>query len=280
MLKRRLDIYSYFSVFLDGVMDIQIGCTGWSYHGWIGPFYPKAMTSSDYLQHYSKTFGITEINSTFYNIPSQPTTKKWLSETPDNFTFTAKMPKQITHDARLKPGPYLDKFLNSIRPLGSKMKILVIQLPPSLSFAEARTNLEKILNHLPNGYRYAVEGRHPSWFTDESYKFLSEYNVCLVWNEVQGVVNPCDVTADFVYVRLIGDRTIPENLFGTIQKDRTESIKKWAQKLGEIKNKVSHTVIMANNHFEGFSPVTANKLRLAMGLDEITWYGKNQEKLF
>jgi uncharacterized protein YecE (DUF72 family) len=73
------------------------------------------------------------------------------------------LPKQITHDARLKPGPYLDQFINALAPLGSKMKILVIQLPPSLSFTEAKINLEKILNHLPDGYRYAVEGRHSSW---------------------------------------------------------------------------------------------------------------------
>lgn len=261
-------------------MEIKIGCTGWSYQGWIGPFYPKTIPSSDYLKHYCKTFGITEINSTFYKIPSQVTTRKWFSDTPENFVFTAKLPKQITHDARLRPGPYLDQFINSMAPLGSKMKILVIQLPPSLSFTEASTNLEKMLNHLPDTYRYAVEGRHPSWFTDLSYKFLSENNVSLVWNDVSGVLNPCDVTADFVYVRLIGDRTIPENRFGTIQRDKTESIKNWAQKLDEIKNKISLAVVMANNHFEGFSPVTANKLRLAMGLDEITWHGKNQEKLF
>lgn len=82
---------------------------------------------------------------------------------------------------------------------------------------------------------------------------------------MQGVLNPCDITTDFVYLRLIGDRSIPENKFGTIQKDKTESIKNWAQKLDEIKTKVSLAVVMANNHFEGFSPHTANKLRLAMG---------------
>jgi uncharacterized protein YecE (DUF72 family) len=160
------------------------------------------------------------------------------------------------------------------------MKILVIQLSPSLSFAEAESNLDKMVNHLPDDYRYAVEGRHPSWFSDRSYKFLSDRKLCLVWNEVQGVLNPAEITTDFVYLRLIGDRSIPENKFGTMQKDQTESIHKWAQKLDEIKNKVSLVVVMANNHFEGFSPGTANKLRLAMSLGEITWYGKDQEKLF
>jgi len=260
-------------------MDVKIGCTGWSYKGWIGPFYPKTMQSTDYLKHYAKTFGITEINSTFYKIPSPYTTAKWFNDTPENFIFTAKLPKQITHDARLKPGPYLDQFLNAIKPLGSKMKILVIQLPPSLSFAEAELNLDKMVKHLPKNYRYAVEGRHPSWFTEKSYKFLSERNLCLVWNEVQGVLNPAETTTDFVYLRLIGDRSIPEDKFGTIQKDQTESITKWAHKLDEIKNKVSLGIIMTNNHFEGFSPVTANKLRLTMHLEEITWHGKNQERL-
>lgn len=261
-------------------MDVKIGCTGWSYKGWIGPFYPRTMPSTEYLKHYSKTFGITEINSTFYKIPSPYTTAKWFNNTPENFIFTAKLPKQITHDARLKPGPYLDQFLNAIKPLESKMKILVIQLPPSLSFTESEQNLDKMVNHLPKNYRYAVEGRHPSWFTDKSYKFLSERNLCLVWNEVQGVLNPAETTTDFVYLRLIGDRSIPEDKFGTIQKDRAESILQWAKKLDEIKNKISFAVVMANNHFEGFSPHTANKLRLAMNLEEITWHGKDQGKLF
>src|SRR5574337_1084281 len=149
-------------------MDVKIGCTGWSYKGWIGSFYPKTMASTDYLKQYCKTFSITEINSTFYKIPSPYTTTKWFDTTLDNFIFTAKMPKQITHDARLRPGPFLDQFLNSIRLLGSKMKILVIQLPPSLSFTESETNLDKMVRHLPKNYRYAVEGRQPSWFTEKA----------------------------------------------------------------------------------------------------------------
>ena len=261
-------------------MDVQIGCTGWSYKGWIGPFYPKTMPSADYLKQYCKTFGITEVNSTFYTIPSPHVTTKWFNTTPENFIFTAKMPKQITHDARLKPGPYLDQFLHAIKPLGSKMKILVIQLPPSLSFEESETNLDKMVKHLPKNYSYAVEGRHPSWFTEKAFKFLSERNLCLVWNEVQGVINPAEVTTDFVYLRLIGDRSISEDKFGTIQKDRIDLIEKWAKRLDEIKSKVSLAVVMANNHFEGFSPHTANKLRLAMDLGEITWHGKDQVKLF
>jgi uncharacterized protein YecE (DUF72 family) len=260
-------------------MNIKIGCTGWSYEGWVGPFYPKNMPSSEYLQHYSSAFDITEINSTFYKIPSGMTTKKWYAQTPQDFTFTAKFPKIITHDNRLKPGPYLDQFLDSIKPLESKMKILVIQLPPSLSFEESKTNLEKMVNHLPKNYRYAVEGRHHSWFSEESLKFLSHHDLCLVWNDVEGVPGYDGITTDFVYVRLIGDRIIPENQFGKIHRDRTEKLRSWTDKLHKIQDKISFAAILANNHYEGFSPVTANKLRLELGLEKIIWNDKNQKTL-
>jgi uncharacterized protein YecE (DUF72 family) len=237
------------------------------------------MDASDYLRHYSTAFDVTEVNSTFYRIPSLEMTKKWFEDTPANFKFTAKLPKKITHEGRLKPGPYLDQFLNSIKPLGPKMMILVIQLPPSLSFTESKPHLEKMVKHLPSNYRYAVEGRHSSWFSEESYLFLSENNLCLLWNEVQGVENPAPITTDFVYLRLIGDRSFPEDEFGKIHKDRTDLIQKWADKLDSIKNKVSFAIAMANNHFEGFAPVTANKLRVSMGLPYVTWKDTKQRSL-
>ncbi len=260
-------------------MELKIGCTGWSYQGWIGPFYPKTMSSSEYLKHYSSVFDSTEINSTFYRIPSQSMTKKWFSDTPKDFTFSAKLPQQITHEARLKPNPYLDQFLNSIKPLEIKMKILVVQLPPSLSFKEANPNLEKMVKHLPSTYRYAIEGRHESWFSAEAIKYLSEKNLCQIWNEVEGVSNPAVITTDFVYMRLVGDRSIPESNFGTIQKDRTELINKWAKKIKALKKDVIFSILMVNNHFEGFAPETANKLRLALGLDKLSWHDTKQRSL-
>lgn len=261
-------------------MELKIGCTGWSYTGWNGSFYPKSMKETDYLKHYSSTFDITEVNSTFYRIPSISMTEKWYTDTPSNFIFTAKLPKIITHDNRLKPGPYLDQFLNSIKPLKSKMQVLVIQLPPSLSFEESKIHLEKMVNHLPKNYRYAVEGRHSSWFNEESYKFLQEKNLCLVWNEVDGVTNPAPLTTDFVYIRLVGDRSIPDEEFGQVQKDRTDLIQKWADKLESIKNQVPFAIVMVNNHFEGFAPVTANKFRVMMGLQYVSWKDTKQRSLF
>src|SRR5215467_12761318 len=115
-------------------MESKIGCIGWSYKGWEGTFYPKTILPSEHLKHYSSVFDVIEVNTTFYRIPPKSMTQKWYNDTPENFIFTAKLPRSITHEGRLKPGPYLDQFLNSIKPLQTKMRVLVIQLPPSLSF--------------------------------------------------------------------------------------------------------------------------------------------------
>ena len=215
------------------------------------------MEPAEYLTHYASAFGATEVNSTFYRIPTHAMTKKWHSDTPADFMFTAKIPRLVTHDGRLRPGPHLDQFLASIRPLWQKMRVLVFQLPPSLPFQEARPQLEKMAPHLPSTYRYAVEGRHPSWFGNDSCEFLKEKKLCLVWNEIEGVLNPAPITTDFVYLRLIGDRTIAEREFGRVQKDRTALVQKWVAKINQLPGSVNLAIIMANNHFEGFAAATA-----------------------
>ena len=85
---------------IDKNMEIKIGCTGWSYQGWSGTFYPKKLKSSEWLKYYSEIFSITEINSTFYKIPSQEIVKRWNADTPGHFKFTAKFPSVITKKIR------------------------------------------------------------------------------------------------------------------------------------------------------------------------------------
>jgi len=203
--------------------------------------------------------------------------QKWFRDTSENFIFTAKLPKIITHDNRLKPGPYLDQFLQAIKPMKSKMKVIVIQLPPSLSFIKSKERLEKMINYLPKTYRYAVEGRHESWFSDEVSDYLRERNVCLVWNEVAGVENPAPVTSDLVYLRLIGDRSISEDQFGKILKDRTNETKKWISRLSSVK--ASLAMVMLNNHFAGFAPGSVNLFRKLMGMEELSFVDKKQKTL-
>ena len=261
-------------------MQISIGCTGWGYDGWQGPFYPKSLTKSDFLRHYSSIFDITEVNSTFYAIPNGTITKKWYSETPNHFKFTAKVPQIITHDSRLANlSPHLEQFIQAMKPLGSKFLLYLVQLPQSLSFEEAKPKLDALSSYFPQN-NYAIEGRHQSWFTDLAIQYLAEKKICLVWSDVAGIQNTASLTSDFVYLRLIGDRTIPEKDFGRLQKDRTTQMKSWLEKLETIQDKISYAMIMANNRYEGFGPATANKLRVLLGMDEMPFTDKRQKTLF
>ena len=261
-------------------MQIKIGCTGWSYPGWSGKFYPKNLKSSDWLKYYSKIFDITEINSTFYKIPDQVTTQKWNADTPRHFRFTAKFPSIITHEKRLdRVNSEVFSFLASIAPIHQKIMALVLQLPPSLSFEEAKPRLSELFDLLPDDFMYPIEGRHKSWFSQDAIEFLKQKNYCLVWNDVSGVNNPMPITSSkFLYLRLIGDRSIPDSEFGKVSINRDEEIKNWADNLQKIRD-VPLAMVVTNNHYEGFSPVTANTLRMQLGMRELIWEEKMQKTL-
>src|SRR2546427_462021 len=81
---------------------LRVGCSGWSYKDWIGPFYPKDAQPSDYLRLYASIFDAVEVDSTFYRTPSSGMVSNWKRATGDNFRFTAKFPKKITHELKLR----------------------------------------------------------------------------------------------------------------------------------------------------------------------------------
>ena len=103
--------------------------------------------------------------------------KNWYKRTPDNFRFTAKFPKVITHDKRLKNvEKELEYFLESISGLEEKILALLIQLPPSLGITEGLEGLREIVPELDKRFRYAVEVRDSSWFQDLAYNFFANNN--------------------------------------------------------------------------------------------------------
>ena len=265
------------------MMDLHIGCTGWSYDQWVGPFYPKNIKKTDYLKFYSGIFDCTEVDSSFYRIPTQFMTKKWYADTPDNFRFSAKFPQVITHENRLGKVEknYLELFFYGMNPLREKIFALVIQLPPSLKFEEAKPKLEELLDIAPKGYQYVVEGRHNSWFSPDALDFLREKKVTLAWNEIPQVDSGSPVTnKDLVYLRIVGDRSIPEEEFGKVHYDKTDVLKKWVTRLQERSDEIRHAVVMVDNHFVGFAPATANHFRALLDLKELLFIDKKQKTLF
>jgi uncharacterized protein YecE (DUF72 family) len=155
---------------LGGFSGVQVGCAGWSLPRETWPQFPVTGT---HLQRYAARFNAAEINSSFYR-PHQPVTyARWAASVPADFRFSAKLPKTITHEKRLRDCEgLLDAFLPQVTSLGEKLGCLLVQLPPSLAFdaASAGAFLRALRQRHTGGV--ALEPRHASWFTPAANALL------------------------------------------------------------------------------------------------------------
>ena len=255
-------------------MSLRIGCSGWSYADWVGPFYPKDTEPSEYLSLYSKVFDCVEIDSTFYRAPYPSMVQQWYSNTPSGFMFAPKLPKRITHDQHLEDvSSYLAHFTTTLQQLNEKLGPFVIQLPPSFKLPKHEKALTNFLAELNPKSRYAIEFRHKSWFNPATEKLLESHNICQVWSVNQYLSTPAAVTSDIIYLRLVGDRKITE--FKETQRDQTELMQTWKKALENVESSVKERFVFFNNHFAGFGPASVNEFRRLMGLVELEWKGLN-----
>ena len=261
-------------------MRLSVGCSGWSYKSWQGHFYPKGLESKNYLEYYGKVFDYVEIESTFYRMPNTSNTAHWLEATPENFRFSAKFPQRITHIKRLRGVETdMEYFHKVMSPLIDKLGCLLIQLPPSMTMKEGMKKLKEL--PFDKRFRYAIEARHESWFDDEVYSFFKKNDICLAWSQLEDFQTPTVLTTDFLYLRLMGDRSIPEEKFGTIQKDRTTDMKVWATVINKLSNndRLKNGFVPTSNHYAGFAPASANSFRKLVRLEPAVWKETRQSTL-
>lgn len=251
-------------------MSTRIGCSGWSYSDWVGPFYPASSKPEEYLKLYSKIFDVVEIDSTFYRVPSIEMVKQWYSSTPNGFIFCPKLPKRITHDHHLEDSSsYMQHFIKRLSLLEEKLGPFVVQLPPSFKMAKDLRALSNFVENIDDQHKYALEFRHESWFNDEIMILLESKNICQVWSINQYLTTPAATTADFIFIRFVGDRSISQ--FNKLQKNQTESMTEWRNKLVEDGELSKERFVLFNNHFAGFGPGSVNEFRRLMGLAELDW---------
>ena len=119
---------------------------------WSGTFYPKNLKSSEWLKYYSQIFDITEINSTFYRIPSQEIVRRWNADTPRHFRFSAILLSTANEKRLERVNSEIFSFLASLAPIEEKISALVLRTLPSLSFDEAKPRLEELFDALPDNF--------------------------------------------------------------------------------------------------------------------------------
>lgn len=183
---------------------ILVGTSGFAYKEWKGSFYPADLPVKKYLSYYAEHFPTTEINNTFYRMPTTKLCEGWYPEVPGNFSFTLKLSQRITHFKRLKNiDDEMNFFLESASALKEKLGPILVQLPPN--FKKDLEVLDSFLTTFATRGKLAFEFRHDSWFADDVYELLRRYKTTLgvvEKEEDEGPETPREVTGSFVYMRL------------------------------------------------------------------------------
>ena len=252
--------------------DIRIGTSAFTAAGWPGTFYPEGLPEREYLTYYATRFDTVEVDSTFYRTPALTTVKGWYSKTPKGFLFAAKVPQRITHEkVLLNCEEELSEFLKVMDALGEKLGPLLFQFgyfnkKAFIGVNDFLARLVPFLKKLPKGHRFAVEIRNKSWLVPQFVEALRERGVALALIDQAWMPRPAQwfekfdpITADFTYVRWLGDRKGIEEqtkIWNKVIVDRRAELSEWAEILGKVHKRKIQIFAWANNHYAGFGPAT------------------------
>jgi uncharacterized protein YecE (DUF72 family) len=242
-----------------------LGCSGWAYDDWVGPFYPPGTAPGDFLARYAKVFRTVEVDSSFYRAPSPFLVRRWADRTPDGFRFALKVPRDVTHESGPNGDAVLDGFVRSLEPLRSAGKLgpIVLQFPPSFRRDRGADKLAHLLAAVPASLPLAVELRHRSWWVDATRDALAARGAALVWSVVPETTPPAWVTADFLYARFVGDRALTE--FGRIQRPGRPTMEAMRDRFDAEGRDTQNVYAYSNNHFMGFGPGSVVELAGVLG---------------
>ncbi len=260
---------------------ILIGCSGWSYPDWVGPFYPDGLDSGEFLEFYADRFPVVEVDSTFYRVPTAKMVRGWRDRTPDPFRFALKVPRAITHDKALRDcAAEVEEFTASLAPLGPKLTCALLQLGyfNRTAFEDQDEFLRVLAGFLADWpmdrVPLAVEIRNPRWMNEAFVETLRAHGASLTLTDQKWMPTPAQIvstldpiTGPLAFVRLLGDREGIERItstWGQIVVDRSESLTELAAVVDALARRVP-VVVFANNHYAGHSPETARQLRRLLG---------------
>ncbi len=250
--------------------NVFVGSMGWSYDFWKPGFYPKTLSSSDFLAYYSKRFNSVEVDNTFYRIPRKQTVLSWKEQTPVGFVFSLKFPRVITHVKMLRDCEEETRvFLERVELLEEKLGVLLLQFP-FLFGTEHVPLLEKFLGTLPKEHRYVVEVRNKKLLENSFYSMLKANGVGLAWVDSVSMPGVVEVTSNFLYVRWEGDRKRVNGKLGKTEIDRTSDIGLWASKLKPYIEKRMGVFGYFSKYYSGFPTADIEHFMNSLHIKEST----------
>lgn len=237
---------------------VRIGCSGWNYEDWRGELYPRTMARRRWLTAYAERFSTVEVNSTFYRLASLPAVEGWVRDTPDEFMFSVKASRYLTHVRRLTDVDRgIRRFYTPLAPLveAGKLGPVLWQLPETFPRDDER--LARWLDALPAG-RHTIEFRHPSWFRAPVLDLLRRRGVALtIGDHPERPFQRRVATADWWYVRLH---------YGARGRDGNYSpaeLATWARRIAQWRSR-REVYAYFNNDWSGYAPANAQTVAAAL----------------
>ena len=273
----------------------RIGISGWRYPPWRGDFYPKGLPQRRELEYASRRLNSIEVNGSFYSLQRPSSYRTWAEQTPDDFVFSLKGGRFITHMKRLTDAEQTlpNFFASGVLALGRKLGPVLWQLPPTLPFDAAL--LDNFLALLPRTtrqaatlarrhdhrvpepltrtavdqpLRHAVEPRHPSFAEPAALSLIREHGVGMVVADTAKKFPVIDeVTADFVYARLHGDVELYTSGYSS------EALDRWALRSRRWLDAGLDVFVYFDNDVKGYAPHDAMALADRLGVKVAGWTG-------
>jgi uncharacterized protein YecE (DUF72 family) len=260
--------------------DRRLGTMGFGYDDWAGPFYPKGLRREEWLAFYARHFDAVELDTTFHATPDVERVRRWAAAVPEDFRFSAKAPKTVTHELPLdKATEPMRAFLDVMREMGEKLSAVLLQFPPHFT-AEHASRLDHFLASVPKDVPLAVELRNRTWGTQRTLAMLRSHRCALVAAEYQTRPRKLFITSDdLLYVRWIGEH----GAFTTHAEERidvSESLAWWKTELQRVATEVKSIHGFFNNDYAGYGIGTCNRFKAMLGLPVREPEGPAQGELF
>ena len=256
---------------------IRIGTSGYSYDDWIGPFYPEGTAKGDMLLYYTREFDMTEVNSTYYRLPTPQMLAAMARKVPPGFLFTVKATQELTH-GREEPQEAFRHFREALQPLqdAGKFGCVLAQFPWSFRPTDENRDYLALLREQFQDLPVVVEFRNAGWVNEQTFDLLRKLNLgycCVDEPRLKGLIPPiAKATAAVAYVRFHGRNAAKwwqhEQAYERYDYTYSEAeLREWVPKIRELNSAAETVYVLANNHWQGQAVATAKQLRLLLDTD-------------
>lgn len=255
--------------------DTRVGTIGWNFSEWKGGVYSADAKPEDYLEQYGRRFRAVESASSYYGMPKTTTAEAWANAVPEGFEVSLKIPDWLTTKGPNDPDTprALGVFVAHMQPLVAQKKLgtVLAQFHPSYRRDKKAEEFAALVPLLPKaeGFRWAIELRDDSWWVEETYEILRAHDIALVWSYRGGDLStPPVATTDRLYLRLFGDRDLPEP-FDRKRRDATGEMQRWVDAIRAAGPRIQKVDVMLSEYLEGYAPGTASTMSEMLGLGPI-----------